>query len=366
MMPLMQPRILLISTYYPEFLDRFYAGQPEFAELDFEAQMQRIYATGFALGDAYPFYLGALGCEARQVVVNADVTQARWAAEHDVALSGNVHERRRQVVAAQIDHYQPEVLYVFEWCPLGDAFLAEMASRVRLIAGQIASPLRPERTYTPYQLMVSSCPPLVAHFRGTGARALYLKLGFDPRVLEHLEPGPTEYDVTFVGGFAPSHPTRAEWLERLLESVHVDIFGYGLERIAPDSPIRTHHHGPVWGWEMYQVLQRSRITLNLHAENDIRGTVDTTQANNMRLFEATGVGTCLVTDAKDNLADFFEPGREIVTFRHPAECVEQVQHYLTHEPQRAAIAQAGQQRTLKDHTYAHRMGELLGELKTHL
>jgi len=237
-----------------------------------------------------------------------------------------------------------------------------MASRVRLIAGQIASPLRPERTYAAYQLMVSSCPPMVDHFRSTGAQALYLKLAFDPRVLERLEPGPKEYDVTFVGGFAPSHPTRAEWLEELLQRVRVTVFGYGLERLAPDSPIRPHHHGPVWGWEMYQVLQRSRITLNLHAENDIRGTVDTAHANNMRLFEATGVGTCLITDAKDNLADLFEPGCEVASFSSSEECVERVHYYLAHEPERAAVAQAGQQRTLRDHTYLDRVGEILDEL----
>ena len=361
-MPLMQPRVLLLATYYPEFLDRFYADQLELAELDFETQMRRLYATGFALGDAYPFYLRTLGCDARQVIVNADVTQARWAVEHALELTGNVHDRRRQVVASQIDHYRPDVLYVFEWCPLGDEFLAEMAGRVRLIAGQIASPIRSERTYAAYRLMVSSCPAMVEHFRGTGAEALYLKLGFDPRVLKQLEPGPIEHDVTFVGGFAPSHPTRVGWLERLLARISVDIFGYGLERVPTDSPICAHHHGPVWGWEMYRVLQRSRITLNLHAENDVRGTVDTTQANNMRLFEATGVGTCLVTDAKDNLAELFEPGGEVVTYASSEECVEQVQHYLAHEPQRAAVAQAGQRRTLQDYTYAQRLAELLDKL----
>ncbi len=50
---------------------------------------------------------------------------------------------------------------------------------------------------------------------------------------------------------------------------------------------------------MYQVLRRSRITLNSHI--DLAGR----EAGNMRLFEATGVGAFLLTDFKDNLHTLF-------------------------------------------------------------
>jgi spore maturation protein CgeB len=78
----------------------------------------------------------------------------------------------------------------------------------------------------------------------------------------------------------------------------------------------------------------------------------------MRLFEATGVGTCLITDWKDNLHDLFEPDREVVTYRSPQECVEKVKWLLEHPQEREAIAQAGQARTLKDHTFDQRAIEL--------
>jgi hypothetical protein len=35
-------------------------------------------------------------------------------------------------------------------------------------------------------------------------------------------------------------------------------------------------------------------------------------ANNMRLYEATGVGTCLLTDRGSNLGELFEVGREVI------------------------------------------------------
>jgi spore maturation protein CgeB len=77
------------------------------------------------------------------------------------------------------------------------------------------------------------------------------------------------------------------------------------------------------------------------------------------LFEATGVGTLLVTDWKKNLHEMFEPGKEVVSYRTPEECAEMIQYYLEHNEERVAIARAGQQRTLRDHTYSKRMPELV-------
>ena len=353
-----QPKTLFIQTFYPEFLSGLYADDATLHNLPFDEQRQRLLATAFGAGDAYSNGLRALECEATDVICNADLLQARWAAEHGVQLAGNIHDRRRQVVAAQIAAYRPEVLYVFEWSPLGDTFLAEMKPQVRLLVGQIASPLPASRTFAAYDLMISSWPPLVEHFRSEGLAAESLRLGFDARVLNRLEPQDPEYNVTFVGGFAPSHTDRIKWLERLLAEVEIEVFGYGVENTPARSPIREHHRGEVWGWKMYQTLQRSRITLNRHAGIDIRGKVDTRFANNMRLYEATGAGTCLISEDRDNLADLFEVGREVVVYRDENDCVAKIRHYLHHENERIRIAQSGQQRTLRDHTYTDRMGEL--------
>ena len=366
-------KVLIVCTYYPEFLHDLYANTAErlcrrraalpptdgsLADLDFERQRQAILDTAFGVSDAYSVGLRALGCNAQEVIVNADRLQERWAVEHHVTLTGNIHDQRRQIIAAQVDHYRPDVLFVFEWCPLGDAFLAEVKSHVRLLVGQIASPLPANRTFAAYDLMVSSWPPIVEHFRSEGREAESLKLAFDPRVLDRLTVKPPRYDVTFVGGFAPSHTDRIRWLERLLEEIDIDVFAYGVENTPDDSPIRDHYRGQAWGRRMYGTLQRSRITLNRHARIDVRGNVATNLANNMRLYEATGVGSCLITERRENLPDMFDPDRQVVTYRDDAECIERIRYYLAHPEERKAIAKAGQQRTLHEHTYPARMKEL--------
>ena len=190
--------------------------------------------------------------------------------------------------------------------------------------GEIASPLPEGRTFRGYDLMISSWPPIVEHFRSIGVDAQHLRLGFDRRVLDRLPPPEPRYEVSFVGGFAPSHPDRIAWLEDILREVPLDVLGYGLERTAPDSPIRAHFRGEAWGWDMYRVLRQSRITLNRHARLDVRGSVNTEWVNNLRMYEATGVGTCLLTERRPRLDRLFVPDHEVVTYGDTAECIEKI------------------------------------------
>ena len=50
---------------------------------------------------------------------------------------------------------------------------------------------------------------------------------------------------------------------------------------------------------MYKVYGRSKIVINRHGE------VAQGFANNMRMFEATGMGALLMTGQSPNLSDFF-------------------------------------------------------------
>ncbi|MFN6066201.1 MAG: glycosyltransferase, partial [Pseudanabaena sp.] len=109
---------------------------------------------------------------------------------------------------------------------------------------------------------------------------------------------------------------------------------------------------PVYGLDMYQTLWESRLTLNIHADSS------PLYASNMRLFETTGVGSCLITDWKQNINDLFEPDREVVTYRSSSECIEKVKWLLSNPLEAEKIAKAGQHRTLKDHTFDIRSVQL--------
>ena len=133
----------------------------------------------------------------------------------------------------------------------------------------------------------------------------------------------------------------------------IDFFGYGADELDKNSPILPRHHGEVWGLAMYRALLSSRITINRHID------VAENYANNMRLYEATGCGALLITDAKDNLSELFEVDKEIVAYKTVDDLVSLIQYYTEHDQQREIIAAAGQQRTLNEHTYENRMRTLV-------
>jgi spore maturation protein CgeB len=192
-------------------------------------------------------------------------------------------------------------------------------------------------------------------FRALGVRAEVNHLAFEPAILEMLPPAPApDVDVSFVGSVSPDHRQRIALLEAVAERHDLKLWGNRPQALPASSPLHRCFQGEVWGADMYQVLRRSRITLNSHI--DLAGR----EAGNMRLFEATGVGTILLTDFKDNLHTLFAPDREVAVWHSVEECVKQIEHYIRDDDGRAEIARAGQAKTMAQHTYRHRAAEILG------
>jgi spore maturation protein CgeB len=86
----------------------------------------------------------------------------------------------------------------------------------------------------------------------------------------------------------------------------------------------------------------------------------------MRLYESTGVGTMLLTDYKDNLHTLFGVDTEVAVYHNAQDCLGKIDYYLTHEKERQQLAEAGQHRTLNEHTYHHRMQEFVEIIKPYL
>jgi hypothetical protein len=220
-----------------------------------------------------------------------------------------------------------------------------------------------------FDLLVTSFPHFVERFREQGLDSEYLKIAFYEKVLARLRDkgvqpdpaAPRDRGIAFVGGLDPRvHGAGTRLLERIAREVDLEVWGYGAGELPQESAVARRYRGEAWGLEMYEVLARSRIALNRHI-----GLADG-YANNMRLFEATGVGALLVTDAKRNLADLFEPGREVVAYEDEDDLVEKLRHFAEHDDERRSIAAAGQARTLREHTYANRMTELAAMLEARL
>ncbi len=372
-------KIVIVDTYYAAFLARFYAQQNGLAAADYNTQLQTLLSACFGTADFYSRHLNDLGCEAQDLVVNCVPLQQTWASINHVPLSQLAlrvpHRLFRvplfgkfladlpglmNVAVAQIKAAKPDVLYCQDLSFFPGEVLHELKQHVRLIVGQIACPLPPEPFLNGYDLILTSFPHFVGRLRGLGLKSEYFRIGFDERVLSLLGAVEKDIEFSFVGGISRHHGGAIPLLEYLTEQTDIRVFGYGADSLPSASSIRQRHGGEVWGMDMYRALARSRITLNRHinvAENN---------ANNMRLYEATGVGAMLLTDRKDNLHELFEIGKEVAAYSSKEEAAELVRHYLDHPQEAEQIAKAGQARTLREHTYAQRMQELVTILKRHL
>jgi spore maturation protein CgeB len=377
-------RVLVVDTYYPAFLKAHYAASPGLERQPYEEQWDALMARRFGTSDAYSYHLRKLGHDAVEIVANCEALQLAWAREHGAegrltsrvsrVLPGPARAFARRsnltsVAVAQIDAFRPDVVYLQDLWFFGARTLASLRREGRLVVGQLASELPPLRRLRLLDLITTALPQYVERFRSLGIDTKYFPIGFYERVADCLrgldvdpEPsGKRPYGLTFVGGLSPElYAEGNRVLERVARELRLDVWGFGAEDLPVASELLRHHRGEAWGLDMYTLLAQSRITLNRHGE------VAGGYVANMRLFEATGVGALLVTDRGKNLSELFEPGREVVAYETEEDLIDKLRHYADHDEERRRIAAAGQERTLREHTYAHRIPELAEMLEARL
>ncbi len=162
-----------------------------------------------------------------------------------------------------------------------------------------------------------------------------------------LQAAACRYPVSFVG---TAHSNRKKWIRALDErGIEVACFGYGWPR------------GPVAVAKIPQIIRNSNISLNF-AEGAL--TLDGVGLHHSlqikaRTFEVPGAGGFLLTQWAEGLDRYYVPNQEVGIFHNLDELVSQIHHYLEHPEKRDAIAQAGYERTIKEHTYEQRLDPVL-------
>jgi spore maturation protein CgeB len=386
-------RILILNTDYPRFLGALYADQPSLMKASYAEQMQARNRSLFGVADFYSRNFKAYGHEAAELHVNNRILQYAWARENGLLIDPPPTDRgiasptnatlsrmlsslrplfrpamrklrpfrmpdwEVRVLLAQVEALKPDVILNQAMEYVRSPILELLRAQTRLIVGQIAAP-RPEgEDYRIYDLIISSLPNFVEWFSDRGARARYNQLAFEPAVLGLIGPEPErDIPLSFVGSLSPAHAGRVAWLEEIARNTPLQVWGNGIEQLPPTSPLHAAYRGEAWGRQMYDVLRRSRITLNYHIN------IADGWANNMRLYEATGAGALLLTDRQRNIGDIYIDGTEVATYSSTRECIDQIERYLADEPARAAIAASGQRKALTVNNYFIRAGEILHHL----
>jgi spore maturation protein CgeB len=387
-------RILVLNADYPRFLAWLYRRQPGLENASYAAQMAARNASLFGVADFYSRNFAASGHPAAEIHINNPWLQSAWARERGMSVEaadppGAVAPRRlpawlqravtpfkpllrpwarkiglsprldgqaENILLAQIEDFRPDLIINQDTFHVDTGLIRRIKGIGRpILIGQVGiEPSRGE-DWSVYDLMMSQLFSTVNFFRKLGVRAELNHLAFEPAILDTLPAAPAaDYDVSFVGTVSADHRQRITQLEAVAERHDLKLFGSPPRALPATSPLHRCFQGEVWGADMYQVLRRSRVTLNSHI--DLAGR----EAGNMRLFEATGAGVYLLTDFKDSLHKLFEPGREVAVWRSIDDCLAGIERALRSETERAEIARAGHARTMAQHTYRHRTRQILG------
>ncbi len=398
-------KLLRITTNYPAYLKKFYARRPGIEQRSYTEQKAALDYDAFGGADFWSHALKPLGYDVVEITANAEPMQKVWAVEHRVRFRES--NWLLDISKAQIENEKPDVLFVADYSTFTYQWLTELRQScpsIKLVLGWCGAPFEGETVFQAYDLVLSNVPELVEKFREMGHRSEHMNHAFDPRILERIDlKGRQFIDFSFIGSIVRHnqyHLERERLLERLVQLGNVEIYSpsaemtltdelkailmrglYGVmagarttgvsnevlqklpvigkaatwesKPLRPINPNLTPYMKPgVFGLEMFQALRNSKVTFNSHID------ISSRSASNMRLFEATGVGTCLLTDWKENLQDLFEPDKEVVTYRSAEECVEKVTWLLEHPKEREEIAKAGQERCLRNHTFDIRARQL--------
>ena len=202
------------------------------------------------------------------------------------------------------------------------------------------------RHYAPAFTLVSTTDrTALPRYEAIGARAVLTqwacnRYAYAPRAKE------LRYDVSFVGQRYGDRPKVVKALRKAGIDVYCRGMGWSGGRVDHD--------------EMVEIFGASRVNLNLanswgghfwsrhRVVSQIKG----------RTFEVPGSGGFLLTDHAPHLEEYFEIGAEIDVFESTEHLTERVKYWLEHEEERQAVARAGYERVVAEHTYDRRFAAI--------
>ncbi|MCL2072665.1 MAG: glycosyltransferase [Marinilabiliaceae bacterium] len=403
-------KFIKISTYYRDFLKNYYTRFPEVVQWNYAKQYAHLMEQYFSWSDNYGRLMAQKGMETMEIVSNAVPMQRAWAIENGFSDKLSLDE----IVAKQIEFFKPEVVYFQYSISFRDGFIREIRKNnpsIRLIIGNICAPFANSQLeqFKVFDYFTVCSPVFVDALRKYGFKSILIPHAFDGRLLDkiNIENHYSLSEFFFTGSIIPGegfHSLRLQILENLVnENIPFDFYGnlpdnsylsllkkrtsyftaqfldsVGLKSVTDSIPLirkgRAHQSipkrmkiskklysvakPPIFGLEMFKALSKAKIGFNIHGDCAADYTA------NMRIFETTGVATCLLTDMKKDLNNYFDIDNEIVTYSSVNECIEKIKWLLNNPNKCREIAQNGQLRTLRKHNFESRVDMFLEKLTT--
>jgi spore maturation protein CgeB len=356
-------KILLFWSFYENYLNSIYDMNPALIHLSYHEQLDRLLADNFGWPPAVAKRLREIGHNVEILLVNAEPLQRAWAQENGVDFTENwLYE----IAYEQVKQFKPDVLWIGSLFNYFGEYLQNLKPFCRKIFAWIACPTPSSLNLGAIDCVLTSHSNFQESFQRKGKASEKILPAFEPNILEITHSLRNDIDLSFVGNLSWAHIQRTRVMKQLADHTPIQIWGdrprlrsrgifqKGFISAYLDArSLKSRIRPAVWGMEMYSVLARSGMTVNVHGE------VAQGLAGNMRMFEATGVGTLLFTESASNIEEMYKPSEEIITYRDTNHLIDMVKYYQCNQKERDDIARAGQKRTLAQHSTIQRSRELI-------
>lgn len=158
-------------------------------------------------------------------------------------------------------------------------------------------------------------------------------------------------DVSYLGY---AYGNRLELFEQLTE-FRIRLWGVGWDRSEALRPY--FEPTPVYGLAKTRIYNATRVNVNLQSVSYQMDGVT------CRPLEVAACGGFCLCEGRRDLGRFLTIGTEVIAFNSVDELKRQIGYYLAHPDEAAAIAAVARVRVLAEHTYEHRVRQVLDTLQ---
>ncbi|MDO9565590.1 MAG: glycosyltransferase [Candidatus Desulfaltia sp.] len=271
-------------------------------------------------------------------------------------------ERMNKSLLTVAKEYRPDILFVL----MGDTIFPETLDKIKKSGittvnwfhDSVLAPIRKDfvQEITPYYdyFFIIDSEDVLNHIKIGAGHVNTVPLACAPEVhksvnLSREEKKKYGSDVCFIGTVKFN---RKDVLTQLSD-FDLGIWGYWLEKTPK---LKRHYRGQhVFGEEAVRIYNASKIILDIHLSY---GGGNKPFNVTPRAFEVPASGAFLLADENPLLYDLYEKDKEIVCYKDEKELKELIKYYLNHPKERELIAQRGQKRAYKEHTYKKRLKEI--------
>ncbi len=397
-------KIMLLVTPYDKYIRSIYQAHPSLLKLDSQKQTEFINHDGFAWCGVWVEPFKRENFVVETVYFNAIPLQETWAKENGVyeICQNDPHK----ILKERIYSFKPDIIFndnVFEF---NDTWIEGVKNEfpfLKYILGYICSPSYDPNSIRKYDVIFTCLRVIEKEMIALNLNVKFLPLAFDSGIINRIDTSKRpKKSICFYGGVIRKekyHGIREQILTTLVNkdipidiyseayklNIYIDLILMSLkksvflivnffQKIQPiskvlqkisflnkimqwgdvsvslfDRRLQSKMKGPHYGIDLFMTILNYNSVFNVH------GNIANEEAANMRMYEVTGMGRCLLTDWKPNMEFFFKDGEEVLTYKTVEECIEKIQWIIANPEKALEIGKAGQERTLRDHTYYNRV-----------